>query len=157
MTTVNVYLTFNGQCLDAFEFYKSVFGGEYNFIGKFKDMPIQEGMKPISEEDSEKIMHVSLPISKETILMGSDSGGDWAMNLIQGNNFSVSVSTDTTEEAKRIFDQLSEGGQITMALQKTFWQSYYGMLIDKFGINWMISCELQEHKQFEEENKIKNS
>jgi len=154
MTTVNIYLTFDGNCEAAFNFYKSVFGGDFSYIGRFKEMPPQEGGKPISAEDGEKIMHVSLPISNETNLMGSDSGGEWAQNITYGNNFSISVNTKNTDEATRIFNRLSEGGKITMPLAKTFWESYFGMLTDKFGINWQVNCELTSHKQFEEENKV---
>ncbi|HQV99073.1 MAG TPA: VOC family protein, partial [Bacteroidia bacterium] len=95
MATVNVYLTFNGNCLEAFNFYKSVFGGDFPYLGFFKDMPPQEGMPPMSKEDGEKIMHISLPISKETSLMGSDTGGEWAPNFLQGNNFSISVDASS--------------------------------------------------------------
>ncbi len=139
MTTVNIYLNFNGNCLEAFEFYKSVFGGEFSYVGRFKDMPHQEGMPPLSEEMAEKIMHISLPISTETMLMGSDACGEWTPNLISGNNFSICVSPDTKNEADRIFTELSQGGKITMPLETTFWGDYFGMFVDKFGINWMIS------------------
>src|SRR5687767_7596645 len=113
MTVVNVYLTFNGNCEEAFNFYKSVFGGEFPYIGRYKDMPQEEGKK-IDNKDAEKIMHVSLSISKETMLMGSDTGGDWASNYSQGNNFAVSISTDSKEEADRLFNGLSAGGTVTM-------------------------------------------
>jgi PhnB protein len=139
MTTVNAYLTFHGNCEEAFNFYKSVFGGEFTFIGRFKEMPPQEGSKPLSPEQGEKIMHVSLPIGKETILMGSDTGGEWAANYKQGNNFSLSLTTDSKDEADRLFNSLSVGGHVVMPMQKTFWGDYYGMWSDKFGINWMVS------------------
>lgn len=145
MATVNVYLTFNGNCEAAFNFYKSVFGGEFPYIGKFKDMPPGDG-KPVSAEDGEKIMHVSLPISKETILLGSDTGGEWASSFIQGNNFSISVNTESTDEADKIFKKLSAGGTVTMPMDNTFWGSYFGMLTDQFGINWMVSFEKQGEK-----------
>lgn len=138
MTTVNIYLTFNGNCEEAFNFYKSIFGGEFPYVGKFKDMPA-EGGKPVPKEDAEKIMHISLPISKETMLMGSDTGGEWASNYSKGNNFSISISTDSKENADKFFQGLSTGGQTTMPMEKTFWGDYFGMLTDKFGINWMIS------------------
>jgi PhnB protein len=141
MTTVNVYLTFNGNCAEAFNFYKSVFGGEFQYIGKFRDMPPQEDSKPMSAEDGEKIMHVSLPISKETILMGSDTAGEWASGFSQGNNFSVSVNTDSKDGADRIYNGLSAGGHAVMPMNKTFWSEYFGMLTDKFGINWMVSVD----------------
>jgi len=138
MTTVNVYLTFNGNCEQAFNFYKSVFGGEFPYLGRYKDMPAQDGHK-IDSKDAEKIMHVSLPVSKETMLMGSDTGGEWAPNFKQGNNFSISITTDTKTEADRLFNGLSSGGKVTMPMNKTFWGDYFGMFTDQFGINWMIS------------------
>lgn len=140
MTTVNVYLTFKGNCEEAFNFYRSVLGGEFQYVGRFGDMPPQEGMQ-MPESDKNKIMHISLPVSKETILMGSDTGGEWAPDFREGNNFSISVNTDSTQEADRVFNGLSAGGNITMPIADTFWGSYFGMLTDKFGINWMVSFE----------------
>ncbi|HZJ61200.1 MAG TPA: VOC family protein [Chitinophagaceae bacterium] len=146
MTTVNVYLTFNGNCEEAFNFYKSVFGGEFPYIGRYKDMPPQEGQK-MDNKDAEKIMHVSLAISKETVLMGSDTGGEWASSYSQGNNFSISINTDKKAEADRLFNGLSSGGQVTMPMNKTFWGDYFGMFTDKFGVNWMVSFnEAQQNK-----------
>lgn len=138
MTTVNVYLTFNGNCLEAFNFYKSVFGGEFPYVGRFKDMPADAG-QPVSPEEGDKIMHISLPISQETMLMGSDTGGEWASSFAQGNNFSLSINADSKESADRLFSGLSAGGMVTMPMNKTFWGDYFGMLTDQFGINWMIS------------------
>lgn len=139
MTTVNVYLTFDGNCEEAFGFYKSVLGGEFSYLGRFKEMPPQKDCPPISEDEAEKIMHVSLPVSKETVLMGSDTGGEWASKLTQGNNFSVAIGTDSKEEADRLFAGLSDGGKILMPMSDTFWGDYFGMFIDKFGISWMVS------------------
>ena len=139
MTSVNVYLNFNGNCEEAFNFYKSVFGGEFPYVGRFKDMPAQEGMPALPKEMEEKIMHISLPISKETMIMGSDTGGEWAPSFVQGNNFSISINTDSKAEADRLFNSLSEGGKVTMPLADTFWGDYFGMFTDKFGINWMVS------------------
>ncbi|MCW9065479.1 MAG: VOC family protein, partial [Ignavibacteriaceae bacterium] len=119
MTTVNVYLTFNGNCEEAFNFYKTIFGGDFPYVGRFKDMPPHEGSKPIPKELGEKIMHMSLPISKETSLMGSDVGGEWSSNYKMGNNFTISVNTDNTDEATRVFNALADGGKITMPLDKT--------------------------------------
>jgi len=140
MAILNVYLTFNGNCEQAFNFYKSVFGGEFQYIGKFKDMPPGDGGK-LNPEDAEKIMHVSLPISKETILMGSDTGGEWASGYSAGNNFSLSITADDKAEADKLFNGLSAGGNVTMPLAKTFWSEYFGMLTDKFGINWMVDLK----------------
>ena len=138
MTVVNPYLTFQGNCEEAFNHYKKVFGGEFSYLGRFGEMPPQEGVT-VSEEDANKIMHMSLPISKENILMGSDSGGEWAPNLMVGNNISLSITAETKEDADRFFAMLSDGGKVTMPMDQTFWGDYFGMCTDKFGINWMIS------------------
>lgn len=148
MAIVNIYLNFDGNCEQAFDFYKSVFGGEYPYIGRFKDMPPSEdASKQVPEETANRIMHVSLPISKETMLMGSDTGGEWAASFKQGNNFSISVNAASKDEADRIFNALSAGGQVTMPLANTFWGDYFGMLTDKFGINWMMSYNEQQAAQ----------
>ncbi|RST25927.1 VOC family protein [Chryseobacterium lacus] len=139
MATVNTYLTFNGNCEEAFNFYKSVFGGEFAYIGRFGEMPEGDGYS-VPEADKNKIMHVGLPIGN-TILMGSDTGGDWATKLIEGNNFSVSVNTESKEEADCIFNGLAAEGQITMPMENTFWGAYFGMLTDKFGIQWMVNFD----------------
>ncbi len=141
-TTINPYLTFNGNCEEVFTFYKSVFGGEFQHVGRFGDMPEQEGSQPLTDELKNRIMHISLPISPETVLLGSDTFGAWADQLIVGNNFSISITTDSRENADRLFVGLSAGGQVTMPMNKTFWGSYFGMLTDKFGINWMISFDV---------------
>ncbi len=151
MNTINPYLTFNGDCEAAFEFYKAAFGGEFDFMGRFKDMPA-DPKYPVPDSEKEKVMHVSLSISKETKLMGSDSSKAFGEATDQGNNFSISINTETVDEATRLFNFLSEGGKIKMPLDKTFWGAYYGMFTDKFGIHWMVNCELAEHKDFEKKN-----
>jgi len=146
MAAVNPYLNFKGNCEEAFNFYKSVFGGEFPFVGRYRDMPPSEGNK-MSEEDGEKIMHMSLPISKETVLLGSDVGGEWAGNTIEGNNIQLSVNTDSEEEATRIFNALSAGGRVNMPLEKTFWGAFFGMMTDKFGINWMVNYDYNQQQK----------
>ena len=143
MPTINPYLTFNGTCEEAFTFYKSVFGGEFPFMGRFKDMPPMDG-KSVPAEEGNKIMHVSLPVSKETTLMGSDTSSAFGPAPVAGTNFSLSVNTDSEAEADKIFKALSAGGKVTMPMSKTFWGSYFGMLTDKFGIAWMVSFELNK-------------
>jgi PhnB protein len=143
MATTNTYLNFNGNCEEAFNFYKSVFGVEFNYIGRFGEMPESEDYK-VPESDKGKIMHVSLPIGT-SILMGSDVGGDWAPTYVQGNNFSVSITPESKEEADKLFEGLSAGGQVTMPMADTFWGAYFGMFIDKFGINWMINLEQHQN------------
>lgn len=144
MTTVNVYLTFNGNCEEAFKFYQSVFGGEFSYLGRFDDMPSQEGVPAIPEAEKDKIMHMSLPISKETELMGCDSSEAFGGAPVMGNNFSLSINTDSKAEADRLFNELSEGGKVTMPMENTFWGSYFGMFTDKYDINWMVSFEEKE-------------
>lgn len=144
MATVNPYITFNGDCERAFNLYKSIFGGEFTHLERYKDVP-----KSMSDKftlcESEKILHIALPISTETILMGSDTchetDSEFDSDVHFGDNISLSVNTKSEEEATRIFESLSNGGRVNMPLQKTFWNSYYGMVIDKFGINWMVSYE----------------
>ncbi|WP_254560168.1 VOC family protein [Dyadobacter diqingensis] len=145
MAQINPYINFKGNCEEAFNFYKSVFGGEFAFIGRYKDMPPSENGHA-HEIDGEKIMHISLPISKETLLMGSDVGGEWAEYTIDGNNIQISINVDSENEATQIFNGLSAGGRINMALEKTFWGSFFGMLTDKFGINWMVSYDYNQQK-----------
>jgi len=146
MPTVNIYLTFDGQCEEAFRYYESAFGKEIPYMGKFGDMPPQEGMPPLSEDVKNRIMHVSLPISSETVLMGSDTMPGMH-ELKKGNNYSVSINTFSREEAQNLFKKLSDGGKITMELQDTFWGAYFGMWEDKFGIQWMINYDDPEKTQ----------
>ncbi|MEP6929954.1 MAG: VOC family protein [Flavobacterium sp.] len=139
MAAVNPYLLFNGNCEEAFSFYKSVFGGEFPYIGKFKEAPPEDGGEALSEEDSNRIMHVSLPIGN-TILMGSDSHPRYG-DVVFGSNFQISINVDSTEEADRIFNGLSTEGKIYMPMDKTFWGAYFGMFKDKFGISWMVNFD----------------
>lgn len=145
MATTNTYLTFNGNCEEAFNFYKSVFGGDFNYIGRFGEMPESEDFK-VPESDINNIMHVGLSIGT-SILMGSDTGGDWAPTFVQGNNFSVSVTAESKEEADRIYEALSKEGKITMPIDLTFWGDYFGMFTDQFGINWMVGFNEQEQNK----------
>ena len=115
-----------------------MFGGEFTFIGRFKDMPPMDGVE-MPPEAGEKIMHISLPIGDHSVIMGSDTGGDWAPNTMIGNNISISITADSRDEADRVFHALADGGQVTMPLADQFWGDYYGMCTDQFGINWMMS------------------
>lgn len=142
----NIYLNFNGNCEEAFNFYKSAFGGEFTYVGRFNEMPPQEGVPAMSAEDGNKIMHISLPLSETSTLMGSDTGGEWAPGFIPGNNFSISLSPASRQETDKLFASLSSGGKVTMPLAETFWGDYFGMCEDKFGINWMFSYNEQGKK-----------
>ena len=143
MAAINPYLVFNGNCEEAFLFYKSVFGGEFPYIGKFKDMPPAEGNPVLSEADGNKIMHVSLPIGDGSVLMGSDSNS--ASGVVTfGQNISISINTKSKEEADKLFNGLSVGGTVTMPMSQTFWGAYFGMFADKFGISWMVNFDENE-------------
>ena len=136
MATINAYLNFRGNTEEAFNFYKSVFGGEFTILQRFKDVP-DSGMPP---EDQDKLMHVSLPIGGN-VLMGTDAVGLQGKDYLAGNNFQLSVAVDSKEEAEKIFNGLASGGDIKMPLQETFWAPAFGMLNDKFGIQWMVNYD----------------
>ncbi|MFU8842402.1 MAG: VOC family protein [Bacteroidales bacterium] len=142
MATINTYLTFNGNCEEAFNFYKSIFGGEFSYFGRFGDIPPGEEMT-VPDHEKNLVMHVSLPISKETALMGSDSTAD-SGPVRFGNNFSVSIDAASKEEADRFFIGLSKGGTVIMPMQNTFWGAYFGMFTDQFGINWMVNFDMRQ-------------
>jgi PhnB protein len=137
MVTINAYLNFPGTTEAAFEFYKSIFGGEFAGIQRFKETP--EGPKlPADEQD--KLMHVALPIGNN-ILMATDALESQGRTLTVGNNFSLSLTVDSQEEAQKYFDALSAGGKVEVPLQMMFWGEYFAMLTDKFGIQWMVSFD----------------
>lgn len=150
MATINPYLNFMGNTEEAFTFYKSVFGGEFLALQRFKDMPDADKLSP---EDREKIMHVALPIGKGSILMATDMLESMGQSLTPGNNISISIKADIVEEAEELFHGLSAGGQITMPLEKVFWGDYFGMLTDKFGIQWMVSHSPAPQAQVEQASK----
>lgn len=135
--TVSTYLTFDGNCREAFEFYRDVFGSEFEMLSTFGESPDDMG---IAEERKDDVMHVSMRIGT-SILMGSDSapGGP---PLAVGNNFSLSVDAESREHADALIARLSEGGAVTMPMDETFWGAYFGMCTDRFGINWMVVHEL---------------
>lgn len=145
MTTINPYLIFNGDCEAAFLHYQSVFGGEFPYMGKFKDMPPSDNNPPITDGDGEKIMHISLPIGSGSILMGSDSNAQSGV-VKMGENVSLSINTDSRDEADRLFNGLSAGGTVKMPMEKTFWGAYFGMFIDKFGVHWMVNFDEESQK-----------
>jgi PhnB protein len=141
MSTINPYLNFDGNTEEAFNFYKSVFGGEFLALQRFKDFP--EGDK-LSEIDREKIMHISLRISNGYILMGTDTLESMGQSTTQGNNFYISVQVESKAEADRVFKELSAEGKMEMPIQDTFWGAYFGMFADKFGIQWMVNFDYNQ-------------
>ncbi len=143
MVTINPYLNFSGNTEEVFNFYKSVFGGEFITLMRWKDAPEAD---KVPAGDQEKIMHVSLPIGKGNVLMATDACESMGHTLTVGNNFYISISTESEEEANRLFNGLSSGGRVTMSLHKAFWGAYFGMFIDKFGIQWMVSYDYNQRK-----------
>ncbi len=143
MATINPYLNFEGNTEEAFSFYKSVFGGEFTTLMRYKDIPeseIREGFN-IEEDEKEKIMHIALPIGNGNILMATDVVKAMSQNFTVGDNISLSLSTESREEADRLFEALSENGSHIMPLADAFWGDYFGMCVDKFGIRWMLSYQ----------------
>ncbi|ELR68379.1 PhnB protein [Fulvivirga imtechensis AK7] len=137
-TTLNPYLHFSGNAEEVFTFYQSVFGGEFmGGITRYKDMPM-EGHKDVSEEDQNKVLHVALPISNDSVLMGSDVP-EYMGKVNQGNNFFISIHTDSKKEADRLFNGLSAGGSVSMPMADAPWGAYFGMFKDKFGVQWMVT------------------
>jgi PhnB protein len=134
---VNVYLNFAGNSEEAFNFYKSVFGGEFNSLVHFNEMPL-EGVD-IPAEDAGKVMHVGLPIGPNNVLMASDTLPSLGQHIVQGNNVHISVHPDSKADADRIFNALAAGGSIEMPIADQVWGDYYGSLQDKYGIKWMVN------------------
>lgn len=137
MTKLNTYLNFAGNAEEAFNFYKSVFGGGFSSVVRFKDMPM-EGVK-IPKKDENKIMHIGLPIGNDNVLMASDTLESLGQKLIQGNNTYISVHPDSKAEADRIFHALSADGTIEMQIADQPWGDYYGAFKDRFGVQWMVN------------------
>jgi len=137
MPTINPYLNFPGNTEEAFNFYKSVFGGEFvGGITRFGDSPETD---EIPEDEKDKVMHIALPIGKENVLMATDALESMGQEVHPGNNFYISIQAESKEEADRLFDGLSAGGEIELEMHDAFWGDYFGMLRDKFSIRWMIS------------------
>ena len=135
---LNVYLAFTDNCREVFDFYLSVFGGEYLIIQTFADGPAD---MEVVDAERDRIMHATLSIG-DSILMGSDMPSSFAPPPTVGSSFSLSYSTSSKEESDALFAKLSAGGTVTMPLQETFWGAYFGSCTDKYGINWQLDCEL---------------
>lgn len=131
------YLTFDGSTEEAFNFYKSVLGGEFVSVQRFGDNPQGDQM---SAEDKKKIMHITLKGDNNLLLMGNDHL-EFMGSFISGNNISLSIHPDSEEKADKLFNGLAAGGTAIMPISKVFWGAYFGMLVDKFGIKWLINHE----------------
>lgn len=137
MATLNPYLIFDGNTEEAFNFYKKIFGGEFDGIMRYKDTPEAD---KVSAAYRDKIIHVALPVG-DSILMGSDPPDNWKSEHIAGNNFNISYSAKSEAEVDEKFKALSEGGAPYMPPAKTFWGSYFAMVKDKFGVQWMLGYD----------------
>jgi PhnB protein len=138
MALINPHINFNGNAEEAFNFYKSVFGGEFALIIRFKEMSGNEF--PVDEKDANKIMHIALPIGKN-VLMANDVPESMGRVSENENRSKISVSAESREEADKLFNGLSEGGNIEMPIADSPWGSYFGMFRDKFGIEWMVDFD----------------
>lgn len=145
MARVSNYLNFPGNTEEAFIFYKKVFKSEFSGKGiqRFGDIPASAGHPPLPEEAKKLILHIELPITGGHILMATDAPASMGFTLTQGNNMHINLEPDSREETKRLFDELSDGGNVTMPLQDMFFGSYFGSCVDKFGINWMFNFSNQ--------------
>jgi len=137
MKSINPYLNFAGNTEEAFNFYKKVFGGEFlGGIYRFKDVPEADKMPP---SEKEKIMHVALPMGSSNMIMATDALESMGQKLTFGNNFYISIDAESKIEADQLFKGLSEGGKAETPMKDEFWGAYFGMITDKFGVQWMIS------------------
>ena len=142
MARTSTYLNFTRNTEEAFNFYKSIFGGEFgrNGIARFRDIPPSDEMPPLAAGDENLVMHIELEITGGHKLMGTDAPETMGFTVNFGNNMHINLEPDTKEETKKLFDALSQGGKITMELQDMFWGDYFGSCIDKFGVQWMFNC-----------------
>ena len=138
MAQINPHINFNGNAEEAFTFYKSVFGGEFAMIVRFKDMSSPEF--PVAENEANKIMHIALPVGKN-VLMANDVPEIMGRTNENENRSKISISAESKEEADKLFNGLSEGGEIEMTIADSPWGSYFGMFRDKYGIEWMVDFD----------------
>ena len=135
MALINPHINFNGNALEAFTFYKSVFGGEFEKIIRFKDIASEEF--PIAEKEANKIMHIALPIGK-SMLMANDVPESMGRTNENENRSKIFINAESREEADKLFNGLSEGGNVEMPIADSPWGPYFGMFRDKYGIEWMV-------------------
>ena len=146
MTNINPYINFGGNCEEAMNFYRSVFGGE--FVGPAKrrrEAPRWDrGELKLPDDAKRKVMHMALPISEGSVIMASDAIDGLGPKLTPGNNIAIAIGPDTREEADRLFTGLSKGGKVQMPMADAFWGGYFGSFEDKFGVNWLINVEIKK-------------
>jgi PhnB protein len=141
MAVINPHINFNGNAEEAFTFYKSVFGGEFARIVRFKDLEMPGSEHPVSEKDANKIMHIALPIGNANHLMGNDVPEVLGRVNENENRSKIAISADSKEEADKLFNGLSAGGSVEYPIGDSPWDSYFGMFRDKYGIEWMVDFD----------------
>jgi PhnB protein len=137
-----IYLNFNDNTEEVFNFYKAVLGGEFTYFSRFGDMPSQEGAPALPDEVMNRVMHVALQVNPGFAIFGSDTMPGMSPDLVMGSNISIYLNVESREEADRVFNALLEDGHAYMPMQETFWGAYFGQLCDKFGIQWMINWDV---------------
>jgi PhnB protein len=140
MARVSTYLNFMGSTEEAFNFYRSVFGGELTSFQRMSEVPSMPDQPPLPDHEKNMIMHVELPTLGDHVLMGTDALESMGHSLVFGNNATINLEPDTREETDRLFAGLSDGGEVTMPLTEMFWGGYFGSLTDRFGVQWMFNC-----------------
>ncbi len=141
MAQTSTYLNFERSTEEAFTFYKTVFGTEFvDGIMRYGGVPVSEGMSEMSEDDKNLVIHVQLPILGGHLLMGTDAPESMGAKVNQGNNVYICLQPDTRREANTLFEALSAGGKVEMSMAEMFWGDYFGSLVDRFGIQWMVNC-----------------
>ena len=142
MSKVSIYLNFQGNTEEAFNFYKSVFKTEFDRpIFRMSDAPPMPGMPPVSDKEKNSVMNIGLPILGGVVLQGTDMLESMGHKLKIGNNTTICLEPDSKEETDRLFNALSSGGSDTMPLQDMFWGAYWGTCLDKYGIRWMFNFQ----------------
>jgi PhnB protein len=140
LAITSTYLNFNGNTEEAFNFYKSVFKTEfYGPVMRMGEVPAQEGQPELSDAAKNLVMHVGLPILGGHLLMGTDATEEMGFHLVQGNNVFISLQPDSRTEADELFAALSDGGTVQVPMSEMFWGDYFGSLVDKFGVQWMVN------------------
>lgn len=144
MASLSAHVAFNGNCEEAFNFYSKVFGNDIAMVMRNKDIPA-EVPNPTGEAEADKILHIALPIGNGCMLMGCDMPANFG-EATGGNRFNISVNTDSEAQTEKFYNGLLEGGKVNMPLEKTFWNAYFGMVIDKYGVQWMISYDYNQQQ-----------
>lgn len=141
MARVSTYLNFARNTEQAFLFYKSIFGTEFNGpVRRFSEMPAAPGQPPLAADDGNLVMHVELPILAGHVLMGTDAPESMGFTVRSGNNVYINLEPDSRAETERLYNALKDGGTVEMELQDMFWGAYFASLTDKFGTHWMLNC-----------------